>query len=100
MWRLEIAHLSGVLTPSFLCHAVPVVLYVNNVCFLQTRTSHSQDDSTRLPISHPDHSLGAGLGPQSDTEPLEKDSDEDTTIVSGADVEGELPWAPKPKQVL
>lgn len=48
-------------------------------------------DSTRLPISHPDHSLGAGLGPTSETD----DEEADPTDATDTDVEGGLPWKPK-----
>lgn len=49
-------------------------------------------DSTWLPISHPDHSLGAGLGPPSDDDGEERETDDD---VADTHVEGELPWTPK-----
>jgi len=49
-------------------------------------------DSTWLPISHPDHSLGAGLGLPSEDDGEERESDDGA---AEADVEGELPWTPK-----
>ncbi|CAM9282771.1 unnamed protein product, partial [Laminaria digitata] len=63
-------------------------------------TLRAQDDSTRLPISHPDHSLGAGLGAQSDNDAVDRETDEDTTVATDAGVDGELPWTPKPKEVV
>eukprot|EP00904_Undaria_pinnatifida_P003680 jgi/Undpi1/13312/HiC_scaffold_8.g02973.m1 len=63
-------------------------------------TSRDQGDSTRLPISHPDHSLGAGLGTQSDNDAVERETDEDTTVATDSGIEGELPWTPKPKEVV
>lgn len=57
----------------------------------QALESHAMADSTRLPISHPDHSLGAGLGPTSETD----DEDVDPTDATDTDVEGGLPWKPK-----
>lgn len=52
-------------------------------------------DSTRLPISHPDHSLGAGLGLPSENEGEEREPEEDPAGVTDVDIEGELPWTPK-----
>lgn len=49
-------------------------------------------DSTWLPISHPDHSLGAGLGPPSEDDGEERESDDGA---AETDVDGELPWTPK-----
>jgi len=63
-----------------------------NLISSQALNSDVITDSTWLPISHPDHSLGAGLGPPSEDDGEEKESDD-----GGAetDVEGELPWTPK-----
>ncbi|CBJ30692.1 conserved unknown protein [Ectocarpus siliculosus] len=52
-------------------------------------------DTTRLPISHPDHSLGAGLGPPSERDGDERQSEDDPAGAADMDVEGELPWTPK-----
>ncbi|CAM9093821.1 unnamed protein product [Ectocarpus fasciculatus] len=52
-------------------------------------------DTTRLPISHPDHSLGAGLGPPSERDGDERQSQDDPAGATDMDVEGELPWTPK-----
>lgn len=85
----------------------------------QTLILYNYGDSTRLPISHPDHSLGPGLGlPSSDTDTdtdndhhdkddcnhhkhhHDKDDraggDNHTDVIS----KGQVPWTPKPKQVL
>lgn len=51
-------------------------------------------DTTRLPISHPDHSLGAGLGPPSERDGDERQSEDDPAGAADMDVEGELPWTP------
>lgn len=59
--------------------------------FFQAMESHAMADSTRLPISHPDHSLGAGLGPTSETD----DEEADPADATDTDVEGGLPWKPK-----
>lgn len=63
---------------------------------LQALESHAIADSTRLPISHPDHSLGAGLGPMSETD----DEDADSAHATDTDVEGGLPWKPKFNKVF
>lgn len=52
-------------------------------------------DSTRLPISHPDHSLGAGLGLPSENDGEDRGPDEDPAGADEANVEGRLPWTPK-----
>lgn len=52
-------------------------------------------DTTRLPISHPDHSLGAGLGPPSERDGDERQSEDDPAGAADMEVEGELPWTPK-----
>lgn len=49
-------------------------------------------DNTWLPISHPDHSLGAGLGPPSEDDGEERETDDD---VADSHNEGELPWTPQ-----
>ncbi|CAM9739944.1 unnamed protein product [Scytosiphon promiscuus] len=56
-------------------------------------------DSTRLPISHPDHSLGAGLGLPSENEGEDRDAEEDPAGPADVDNERELPWTPKFNQI-
>ncbi|CAM9283265.1 unnamed protein product, partial [Hapterophycus canaliculatus] len=52
-------------------------------------------DNTRLPISHPDHSLGAGLGLPSENDGEDRDPEEDPAGAADGDIDGELPWTPK-----
>lgn len=59
----------------------------------QVLESDVMADSTWLPISHPDHSLGAGLGPPSEDHAEERGTDDG--VADTSDVEGELPWTPK-----
>lgn len=69
------------------------------VLFWQTLASYAQGDVTRLPISHPGHSLEPGLILEADMDDEEGETDEDATVVTDDTVEGLLPWAPKPNQV-
>lgn len=69
------------------------------VLFWQTLASYAQGDVTRLPISHPGHSLEPGLILETDVDDEEGETDEDATVVTDDTVEGLLPWAPKPNQV-
>eukprot|EP00903_Cladosiphon_okamuranus_P017135 g15782.t3 len=54
--------------------------------------SDAMPDSTWLPISHPDHSLGAGLGPPSEEDGEKREADDG---VPDPHIEGELPWTPQ-----
>eukprot|EP00752_Nemacystus_decipiens_P017503 g15691.t1 len=54
--------------------------------------SGAMADSTWLPISHPDHNLGAGLGPPSQDDGEERETDGG---VADPHVEGQLPWTPQ-----
>lgn len=62
-----------------------------DLIIFQALESDAMADSTRLPISHPDHSLGAGLGPTSETD----DEETDPADATDTDVEGGLPWKPR-----
>lgn len=72
-----------------------------------------------MPISHPDHSLGPGLGPPSSDTDTDTDTDTDNNIIekdgcnhhdrdgragggnhTDVIVKGQVPWTPKPKQVI
>lgn len=68
----------------------------SEIIAFQGLESDIMPDSTWLPISHPDHSLGAGLGPPSEDDGEERKTDDG---VADTHVEGVLLWTPKFGQV-